>query len=163
MNYFHLMSLEERYDICKDSLETNYIALQKQHHPDNNLNQFNGLEIMNQAIEINKAYETLGDNLDRAIYMLKLYNISLDSAEKIDTNMLLDILDRREYIESLNDNTKLQESLDTVQNDIDDLYAILVELFNKKNYQAALDITIQLKYLVNIEKLIKKYLSQWNY
>ena len=156
------MSLEEKYDICKDSLDKNYIALQKRYHPDNNLDQLNRLKIMNQAIEINKAYETLKEDIERAIYILKLHNISLDSGKKIDSNMLLDIFERREYIESLDDGAMLKDSLKQLWKDISDLYAILVELFSKKHYQEACDITIKLKYLVNIEKIIKKKLFKWN-
>lgn len=156
------MNLEKRYDICKDALEISYLQLQKRYHPDNNLDQVNRLEIMNQAIEINKAYETLKDAVERAIYMLELDNISLDSSDKIESSMLLDILERREYIESVDDGAMLTDSLNKVRKDISDLYTILIEFFSKNNSQAALSITIQLKYLVNIEKTIKNKLSQWH-
>ena len=59
------MMLEERYDICKDLLETNYVALQKKYHPDNN---GGNKDYENKLKIINQAYADLKKSLDKINY-----------------------------------------------------------------------------------------------
>ncbi len=82
-NYFELLSIVHGFDIDKNQLYTNYIALQQLLHPDKYANKTKPEKLL--AIEytskLNKAYQTLNDDKSRAEYLLSLEGIIINQED----------------------------------------------------------------------------------
>ena len=152
MNYFDLMGLEERYDISVDDLQISYIKLQKKYHPDSL-----DYKIINFSIKINEAYRTLKDNLMRANYLLKLHNFEVNNYS-LKSEILFEIFDRNENIESVSKKLDLENHLISTNKTLEDINKNLIDYFSNKNYIKALQDTVRMKYIINIKKVIQNKL-----
>lgn len=79
---FHILDLPIAFDLNMDTLEEKYFQAQLRWHPD----KFSAAPDMDKAMaeskssEINAAYKILKDPLQRAKEILKIHNISVDTA-----------------------------------------------------------------------------------
>ena len=161
MNYFNLIGIEEKYNIDKVDLENKYIQLQKNYHPDSLIDSKSSIEPAT-ILDINTAYNTLKDDLNRATFILKSRGFDIgDESQRfsIDANLLDDILTQREIIEELTDQMLINNSLLDVNIRIEEIVEKLSILFSCSNYEKALTLTIELKYLDVLKKTIIKKLK----
>ncbi len=101
-NFFELFDLPVQFVIDEPTLITRFQDLQKQLHPD----RFAAKPAaerrwsMQAASYVNEGYQTLKSDLQRAIYLLKLNDVSLD--EETDTQMSpMFLMEQMEYREAL--------------------------------------------------------------
>ncbi len=146
------------FNIDKQKLFNNYLLLQKQYHPDNAANQRESINFSHFASIGNNAYTTLENDLERAIYLLRLNNINLDNY-KLDQTLLAPIWQEYEKAEELQ-KTELLESfyieklaqLKTISANLDELF--------QRNIQEAAKQTMIFKYITNLVDKIKMYRAQ---
>lgn len=121
-NYFDLFGLAEEFGIDQTLLVANFQELQKQLHPDKFASKPDAERrwSMQAASYVNEAYQTLGDELKRAIYLLKLNDISID--EETDTQMspmfLMEQMEYREALEMAPGSSDPFAALDKVRRDL---------------------------------------------
>ena len=101
--FFELFGFAEDFDIDRAELVGRFQQLQKQLHPDKFASQPDAEKrwSMQAASYVNEAYQTLGNDLRRAIYLLHVNGISID--EETDTQMapmfLMEQMEHREALE----------------------------------------------------------------
>ena len=73
-NYFEIFDVTQTYDVDKKDLLKSYLGLQRKFHPDRYIASSEAEKRINMqwVAEINLAFETLSDDLQRSIYLLKL-------------------------------------------------------------------------------------------
>ena len=91
MDYFGAFGLERSFNIDLNKLERVYLELQLLCHPDKFINSDSaGKAIaLEKSILINKAYGVLRADVDRALHLLELAGVELDSENLIDSPQLL--------------------------------------------------------------------------
>lgn len=101
-NYFDLFGLSVRFSVDQNTLISRFQELQKQLHPDRFASQpvAERRWSMQAASFVNEGYQTLRNDLRRAIYLLSLHDVSVD--EETDTHMAPQFLmQQMEYREAL--------------------------------------------------------------
>ncbi len=84
MNYFELFGLPIQFELDGSLLSSQFRALQKRFHPDNfaTASERDRLMAVQQAAQINDAYQTLKDPLRRAEYLLSLQGIEMNAEQQ---------------------------------------------------------------------------------
>ena len=115
-HYFDLFQLPVDFQVDKSGLAKRYHALQKAAHPDRyaSSSATDQRLALQQSIQINQAYNTLRDPLQRAVYMLGLQGIAMDaeSATLQDTAFLMQQIELREALAAIPQQTEPLEALD---------------------------------------------------
>ncbi|MCC8417585.1 MAG: co-chaperone HscB [Rickettsia endosymbiont of Bryobia graminum] len=152
-NYFELLDLEQKYDIDLKILDKQYFAMQLKYHPDRAKIPEEKLNSLAISTQLNKAYQTLKDDLKRAEYLLSLNNVILDE-EKIRKSMsreqLSDIWSDLELVDMTEGLKELEDILDNKIIEQQQFVKSLSLAYQNQNIQSALEITIKLKYLKNL-------------
>lgn len=150
-NYFEQFNLPTSFVIDEAELEKRYIKLQQQFHPDAAIDQTSA-EI--NSILINQAYQILKNPIKRAIYLLELQNININSEEcvvkpDVDTlNLVMNL--REEIFENKNSPQIIIPLKQKIKNIIrDDLLKVASDLKQEK-YALAAQNLIRIKYLDKI-------------
>ena len=151
LNHFAKFNLPTSFQIDDEKLESQYLQLQQQFHPDTSKDQIDA-EI--NSILINEAYKILKNSLKRAIYLLQLQNINIDDEQcsikpAQDTLMFVmelreEILENRQNLEVIN---KIKQNIKKLI--ADEMPKIADLLMTEKYPQAAQEI-IKIKYLDKI-------------
>lgn len=102
INYFELFCIEERFDIDEEVLHKKYLCLSRTTHPD--MAGRASAEMHSRALilnaELNRAYETLRNPIDRAEYLLSLSGGPSASQDKsVPGELLAEAMMLREEIE----------------------------------------------------------------
>jgi molecular chaperone HscB len=105
VNYFELFQIPVSLNVDTAQLAVRYRELQRQFHPDNVAAQSDAikLEAMQQSVEINSAYHTLKQPLNRAEYLLTLQGVDVRHEQQTvkDTAFLMEQLEWREELDGL--------------------------------------------------------------
>jgi molecular chaperone HscB len=101
-NYFELFGLTEDFAVPLDALTKRYRELQQTTHPDRfvNASDRDRRLSMQQATQINEAYQALKDPLARARYLLQLRGIQWDDEQEtvMDPAFLMEQMEWREAL-----------------------------------------------------------------
>lgn len=104
-NYFDLFGLPVSYVLDTGELAERYRELQKVVHPDRYASASDQEQrlALQQATQVNEAYETLKSPLRRAMYMLEIHGVELnqDTATVSDGAFLMQQMELREAIAEL--------------------------------------------------------------
>ncbi|MDA7705487.1 Fe-S protein assembly co-chaperone HscB [Rickettsiales bacterium] len=150
MNYFKIFDITPNLDLCPKKLEEKYLDLQLQFHPDLLINKSikEQENSKTQSSNINNAYEILQDPLKRAIHLLEINNIFIDSIGP-DNMLLMEIMEIKEDLEGsdLNKIKIIKQDLEKRKNN---LYQEIIKLTNQNLILEASKKIILLKYLSNI-------------
>lgn len=121
-NHFELFGLEPGFDIDPHYLATRYRELQRQVHPDRfaSASDQERLLSVQQAAQVNEAYQTLKFPLSRARYLLELRGVSLnDQDTTMDPVFLMEQIELREELAAVRDKsdplTALMRLRDTIE------------------------------------------------
>jgi molecular chaperone HscB len=113
-NYFEIFGLPVDYAVDQGLLADRFLDLQKQVHPDRfaaGTDQEKRLA-MQWATLVNTANETLRVPLPRAIYLLALSGIELEHNPTLPPEFLMEQIDLREELESIEESEGNLEELD---------------------------------------------------
>jgi molecular chaperone HscB len=121
-NYFDLFGLPVDYVLDVGELGMRYRDLQAVVHPDRYANASDQEQrlALQQATQVNEAYETLRDPLRRAIYMLRLHGVDTnqETATTRDTGFLMQQMELREALAEVRGQADPQARLDELLRDI---------------------------------------------
>ena len=115
-NYFELFGLPVTYIVDSQALSERYRELQRVVHPD----RFTSASAqeqrfsLQQATQVNEAFETLKDPLKRAQYLLGLHGINMEIGQETtrDTAFLMEQLELREELEKARSKADPHAALD---------------------------------------------------
>lgn len=110
-DYYEVFGLPRAYHLSAAELETRYLALQMQTHPDRFAKALprERLEAMVRNTELNDAYKVLKNDIRRAEYLLKLEGIDIGDEKPqsttgatkqlvVDPRLLMEVMELREAL-----------------------------------------------------------------
>lgn len=103
--YFSLFNLPPQFELDLGALEKTYFALQRQYHPDRFVkkSEEERKQALSLSMQINDAYHTLKDPLNRAKYLLHLNGIEVNGERdtlKPSQGLLMELMELRERLET---------------------------------------------------------------
>lgn len=105
MNYFQLFDIENSFDVDLQNLSSSYQALQKAVHPDKfaHASEQEQRIAVQKSAQINDAYQTLKNPLQRAEYLLVQRGIEMPNEQQSfsDTSFLMRQMELREMLEEV--------------------------------------------------------------
>jgi molecular chaperone HscB len=107
------------------------------------------------SARINEAYKTLQNPLLRAQYLLSLRGIDVaqdETAKVEDPELLMEVLDTRELIESAKEEEELEEIRAVNEERIMSSEAVLERAFKEDDTARAKEEAVRLRYWVNIRE-----------
>jgi molecular chaperone HscB len=130
-NYFELFQLPVTFSIDLDDLASRYFELQKISHPDRYVGSSDQEQrlAVQWAMQINEAYQNLRDPLKRAIYLLKQSGVDLVENPQMNPAFLIEQIEFREEIDSIEDDSEGAEQLDQLIQSISQQIAELQQQF----------------------------------
>jgi molecular chaperone HscB len=140
-------------------LRKEFIQLQAVAHPDRHPQELKQRAEVTSAT-INEAYKTLQNPLLRAQYLLSLRGIDVadDEAAKVeDPELLMEVLDTREQIETAQEEEEVQELRAVNEERIARSEDVLGEAFERDDLGKAKEEAVRMRYWVNI----KESLDAW--
>ena len=160
-NHFELFQLPVSFQLDQAELAKRYHALQKVVHPD----RYAGASATDQrlalqnAIQINEAYNTLRDPLQRAIYMLSLQGIEIaaETATLQDGAFLMQQITLRENLAAIPQQADPLAALDTLLAGISEQIAIQIAaltawFIEPSESQAACTMVQKLQFLRKVQQ-----------
>lgn len=144
------------WEINMKSLKKEFRSLQSIYHPDITNDQ-------RISTDLNKAYQTLLNPLSRSLYYLQLEGIDLekdDIAQNImqqDPQLLMKVLDVHEQLEEIENEDDLEIINNENKGRIKDVESSLKESFANQEWNRCAQLTIELKYWINLNNAIKEW------
>ena len=110
-SFFALFGLDERFDVDDRALEEAYVLLQKQFHPDRyaSLPDHERRAATQWSMRINEGYQTLKDQVSRAIYMLSIRDVQLEENPSLSSDLVMTQMILREALEGIEQSRDLAE------------------------------------------------------
>lgn len=164
-NHFKLFSLPERYRVERGELDTRYRELQRRVHPD----RFAGASdqerrlSVQQAAQINEAYETLRDPLQRGRYLLDLRGQSVEDRQAThqDPEFLMQQIELREALGEVRAQDDPLAALDRLSREVRSQYQALesglaAALDDDSDMQAALTFVLRMQYFTRLQNEVRE-------
>jgi molecular chaperone HscB len=105
VNYFQLFGIENSFDVDLQNLSSSYQALQKAVHPDKfaHASEQEQRIAVQKSAQINDAYQTLKNPLQRAEYILVERGVDMPNEQSSfsDTSFLMHQMELREMLEEI--------------------------------------------------------------
>lgn len=154
-DYFALFGLERRYRIDAKALDEAYRSLQSTVHPDRfvNADETGRRLSMQSSAQVNEAYRTMRDPVERAQYLLSLQGIDApaETENALPFEFLEEQLERREAVEqarAAGDDAKLEALLAEVRRDIAERDTALAEVLDdEQDWESARASVRELRFL----------------
>lgn len=166
-NYFELFQLPVSFQIEMDVLKQKQQEFQKNIHPDKyaNASQQEQMLAMQVSTQVNTAYQTLADDLQRAVYLLSLQGIDINT--ETDTQMPMDFLMKQmEIREALSEVKEDESSLSTLDDmlvaigkDRAELVQNVKSNFDEQAYKQARDDVRQFQFIEKLQNEIKQKIA----
>jgi molecular chaperone HscB len=128
-NHFELLSLPERYQLDRAQLDANYRELQRSVHPDrfaSASDQARRLAVQ-RAAQINEAFATLKDPLQRGMYLLGLRGVDCSHGQTThqDAEFLMQQIELREQLAEVRTQEDPLAALDVIAREVRAAYTAL--------------------------------------
>lgn len=151
MNYFDLFKVRMGFDIDLVDLEAKYLTLQKESH--NYTSDNSNVTSIFAAVDINKSYEILKDDIKRCEYLFSLFGVNLDDY-KLSQSFYEYILEVSDDIDDA-EGEERDERIDELEIEIQEVRQILIESLSNLTIHDELDsdiiqVFLQFKYLRSI-------------
>lgn len=142
MNYFELFHLAPSFALDTDQLAVQYRQLQQQYHPDRyaTASEAERLQALQQASDVNAAYQTLKDPLSRAEYLLMLQGLDIRGEQQTlqDPEFLMQQLSWREELEALREAADPEAQIPVFEQRISSEYNRLMQQLQQALAEVAL-------------------------
>ncbi|KAG5673387.1 hypothetical protein PVAND_003442 [Polypedilum vanderplanki] len=159
IDYFDLFGIQKEPRINIKELTKRFRSVQSQIHPDKFSTKTKEEQTLSSEWSslVNKAYRTLQSPLKRGEYLLSLRGIQLNEEAKTDDNeFLIEMMERNETVEEAETKDELLSILNELQDKIADLGNKFASSYQSKNYAAAKNYLIKMKYFLSIENITKE-------
>jgi molecular chaperone HscB len=166
-NHFDLLGLPLAYAVDPARLESGYLALQSQVHPDRfaAATEAERRVAMQWAARANEAYRTLRDPVDRARYILSLKGF--DTGEESNTSMPPDFLmQQMEWREAVAEATGARDvaRLEQVRSELREERAGMLRMLERaidadSNYDAGCSLVRKLRFIDKLDEEIDEALQ----
>ncbi|MGC9550528.1 co-chaperone HscB [Vibrio metoecus] len=168
MNYFELFGLPIQFELDGSLLSSQFRTLQKRFHPDNfaTASERDRLLAVQQAAQINDAYQTLKDPLRRAEYLLSLQGIEMNSEQQTlqDPMFLMEQMELREELESVTSHAEPETALMDFDSKVTKMQRAyltqLQQLLSQSEWLAAADQVRKLKFFAQIKNEVERVEDQ---
>jgi len=160
-DFFDVFNIEKSFSIDKNHIEKEYFLLQNKYHPDRfvNASEEEKFEAAQSSIFINKAYNTLKDDLKRSEYILKIQSIMVntESSDSIKPCpiLLMEVMEDRDQLSELKNFDDIQDFENRINSKKEKCLNELDNEFNNENYNDAASLTIRLQFLTKILEEIR--------
>ncbi|MDA8621153.1 co-chaperone HscB [Psychrosphaera sp.] len=159
MRYFDLFDLPVQFDVDLLTLQDRFRSIQKQVHPDKFANGSDQQKLLavQQASEVNDAYETLKSPLNRAEYMVSEHGHDVKHEQETikDGAFLMQQMELREELEDLESSNDPEQALDIFYSDIKKLIKLYTDEFNvnfdKQEYKLAAMSVKKLRFIYKLK------------
>ena len=132
--YFEIFDVPVSFDCDINTIQQRYRELQKAVHPDKFVNASDQEKriSMQHTSQINEAFNTLKNPVERALYLLKLkgLDINFDNETTMDAGFLMEQLELRESLASVGNDTESLDRLDAMSADVKEKLSLLMEEFS---------------------------------
>ena len=156
-DYFVLLELEKNFSLSLDTLEKQYIKLQKQSHPDMaGKTSVEQEKAFLQTTLLNQAYETLKSPVKRGEYLLTLQGESKPTS--LPFELLETILEKQEHFFSLEKEEDIEAALSILRKEKEDLECKTEEAFEEKKYDEIRMLLLELQYYERIQHHLEEKL-----
>lgn len=164
-NHFELFSLPQRYVLDRAELDMRYRDLQRTVHPDRYVNASDQERriSMQQATQINEAYQVLKDPLRRGRYLLELRGHPLDeqSGTHQDPEFLMQQMELRESLEDIRQQDDPMGALDRLSCRIRDEYQALESALTKAldsdgEIDQAVTLVLRMQYFTRLQNELQE-------
>jgi len=160
-NYFSVFGFKEDYDINLRLLQKSFTKLQIHLHPDKfTMKSSVEQQLSEQASShLNKAYSTLLDPLQRALYMLELHGVIFDeSTTSANPSLLMDMMDLNEEVEDAEGTETRRSIYDRVKDQLSQLRVTIAAGFRQGDIDDVKENVIMYKYYDNVQQKLKEML-----
>jgi len=148
-NYFEIFDLPISFEIDKELLAQRYRDLQRAVHPDKYADApaRERRLAMQQATQINEAFQTLKNPITRGHYLLQLHGTDLHEHETItDSEFLMAQMELREQLAELKSLTDLNQFMTYLETSMQQLTDTLTQHFAQKNFQTVRELLRQFQF-----------------
>jgi len=132
LNYFKLFDFPVSFNIDLTELSLRYQTLQKAVHPDKfaHLSDQEQRVAVQKSADINDAYQTLKNPLQRAEYLLIQRGVDMPNEQHTfgDTSFLMRQMELREMLAEVKFSDDIDSALNAAQTELDDEYLALFNL-----------------------------------
>lgn len=166
MNYFDLFKIAPQFTLDLAALTSRYRELQRECHPDRVAAQDHTkqAEALHYSSMVNDAFETLKHPLRRAIYLLELHGVVLNSEQRTfqDPAFLMAQMELREQLEEIaadRDEQQLELFAEQIQGDISAYLTRLAASFDQPqidDLEAVADDIRRLKFFYKLQDEIEQ-------
>ncbi|MEZ9233777.1 co-chaperone HscB [Vibrio amylolyticus] len=161
MNHFELFGLPIQFPLDGSLLSSQFRELQKRFHPDNfaTSSERDRLMSVQQAAQINDAYQALKNPISRAEYLLTISGYELESEQQTmqDPLFLMDQMELREELEDIESASDAEDKLFDFEQRISKLFkqelGNLEAALEKAEWSLAANLVRKLKF---IDKLLQQ-------
>lgn len=164
-DFFSLLGLLPAFDIDNQALETAYFKTQRQYHPDRfigkpDAERRNALQL---SADANQAYETLGDPLKRARYLLITHGIFVGTDKdtvKPSQELLIEVMEWRESIDNAKSLTDLYTESDQLNAIREAVLRAISQSYTKAQWDDMAQLTLKLGYIDKTLEDVKRQQSK---
>ncbi|KAL8132149.1 hypothetical protein AgCh_007877 [Apium graveolens] len=160
IDYFHIFSLEKKFDVDDENLERKYKDWQKKLHPDlvHSKSKEEREYAAEQSARVIDAYRTLTDALARAMYIMRLAGVEVDEEQTVsESELLSEIMEIREAVEEAADPQALKEIKAQMLEKLRIWGESFANAFQNKNYEEAQKSIQRMTYYKRVnEEIVKK-------
>lgn len=150
-NYFQLFDLPPAFELDVAALLPRYRELQRQYHPDRFAAEPAAAQraAVQQAADINTAFNTLKDPVQRARHLLQLasHPLHIESATVSDADFLMAQMELREQLEEAEDPEQLQSLREEAQEWLDSLGREFAIDYREGDWQEATDSVRKMQFM----------------
>lgn len=161
-SYFSMFSLPQTFNIDEMQLEENYIQMQKFFHPDKNIKNKGAIkDFAQKSSMLNAAFDTLRDPLKRTVYLLSLYNVSLNLETAIaKPEILMNQMEKMESLSRISSKEQISAIYRLTNMDLRMIVLDMERALKQKNFEKAKELAVGVKYAQKfLEELKIKNLS----
>lgn len=164
-NHFQLFSLPEQYRLQRADLDVRYRELQRRMHPDRFASAGDRQRRLSvqQAAQINEAYETLKDPLRRGRYLLALRGVAMEEQQTThqDPEFLMQQMALREALGDVREQADPLAELDRLSREIRAQYqalesALAQALDESSDAQTALTFVLRMQYFTRLQNELQE-------
>ncbi|PSJ44935.1 co-chaperone HscB [Zobellella endophytica] len=164
MNYFELFGLPEQFALDTQTLADTYRQLQMQFHPDKFAArpERERLLAVQRAAQINDAFSTLRQPLNRAEYLLSLHDTDIRGEQQTlkDPAFLMQQMEWREQLETIPEAPDVCAAILSFERELsqasDALYHELAGQLGEYQWPAAADTVRKLKFMTKLQSELER-------